>query len=223
MQDKDAIKDEIRHEFQLERMILFSDAVFAIVMTLMAIEIRLPEVHDRDPEVLRLQLLHLIPNMVAYTVSFFFIGVIWYQHLKLFSLLKTYDKGLVIRNLILLFSLGFFPFSVTLVTRSASGYFLTVIIYFSIIIFCRGMQLVLQRYVLIQKPQLRNELDFSEHLISYKKSLVAVVGLLIMFILLLVVTSLIDDPKQKPLAWWVFFPFPVILKYFQRKLVPVKK
>lgn len=44
MQNKEieTIKDEVKQEFQVERMILFSDAVFAIVITLMAIEIRLP-------------------------------------------------------------------------------------------------------------------------------------------------------------------------------------
>ena len=36
-------QDEIKKEFQLERMILFSDAVFAIVITLLAIELKLPE------------------------------------------------------------------------------------------------------------------------------------------------------------------------------------
>lgn len=40
-------KDEIKKEFQVERMILFSDAVFAIVITLMAIEIKIPETNEK--------------------------------------------------------------------------------------------------------------------------------------------------------------------------------
>jgi uncharacterized membrane protein len=50
MSDNDPIpREEIRKEFQVERMILFSDAVFAIVITLMAIEIRFPEPEGHEP------------------------------------------------------------------------------------------------------------------------------------------------------------------------------
>ena len=65
------LKEEIRREFQLERMILFSDAVFAIAITLMAIEIKLPE---HSNESLRIQLFQLVPVILAYAVSFGFIG-----------------------------------------------------------------------------------------------------------------------------------------------------
>ncbi|CAN5409115.1 hypothetical protein BH11BAC1_BH11BAC1_25180 [soil metagenome] len=41
--EREYVKEEIRSEFQLERMILISDAVFAIVITLMAIEIHIPD------------------------------------------------------------------------------------------------------------------------------------------------------------------------------------
>ncbi len=92
-------------------MILFSDAVFAIVITLMAIEIHLPETPEgfTDASLLR-AIFHLIPVILAYSVSFFF--------MKIFSLLKDYDKGLVIRNLLLLFFIGLFPFSASVVTKA---------------------------------------------------------------------------------------------------------
>ncbi|MEO5572513.1 MAG: TMEM175 family protein [Bacteroidia bacterium] len=93
--EKKYIKEEIRKEFQLERMILFSDTVFATVMTLMAIEIRFPENSSITAETLPKELIHLMPVLVAYTAAFFFIGSTWYEHLRIFSLLKDYDKGLV--------------------------------------------------------------------------------------------------------------------------------
>lgn len=162
------VNEEIRHEFQLERMILFSDAVFAIVMTLMAIEIRLPEMENHtDVDSLLFQIEHLIPTVIAYAVSFLFIGSIWYSHLKLFSLLKNYDKGLVIRNLFMLFFLGFFPFSVTLVTRVDNGYLLPICIYFSIILLCKGAQLVLQHYILVKKPELRRNEYMADQLTEF--------------------------------------------------------
>src|SRR6186713_1122876 len=98
------IRDEIRKEFQLDRMVLFSDAVFAIVITLMAIEIRLPHLEgELTHEILVSQIMHLIPVILAYAGSFLFIGNSWYHHLQTFSLLKDYDRGLVMRNLLMLF------------------------------------------------------------------------------------------------------------------------
>src|SRR3954468_5259568 len=95
---KKYIKEEIKKEFQLERMILFSDAVFAIVITLMAIEIRMPETEGKLlAEQLPETLAHVAPTVLAYLVSFSFIGLIWYRHLQIFAVLKDYDKGLVIR------------------------------------------------------------------------------------------------------------------------------
>jgi len=95
-ENREYLKEEIRREFQLERMVLFSDAVFAIVITLMAIEIHIPEaVRFHTNEELIHELLMLLPNIIAYTASFTYIGHTWYQHLQVFSLLKDYDRGLV--------------------------------------------------------------------------------------------------------------------------------
>ena len=62
MKEKEYMKEEIRKEFQLERMVLFSDAVFAIVITLMAIEIRVPDLaRNTSSDILTHELVKLIP------------------------------------------------------------------------------------------------------------------------------------------------------------------
>jgi uncharacterized membrane protein len=216
--EREYLKEEIRKEFQLERMILFSDAVFAIVITLMALEIRVTEIEHATSDEFNRALIHLIPNIVAYTASFFFIGFTWYSHLQLFSLLKDYDKGLVIRNLMLLFFIGFVPFSVSLVARPGHNVIFIVVIYFLVIMLCKVSELRLHHYILVKKPQLRLKADATEVMMRYKKSRLATAMLFIMFVLVCTTTVMIPDPELKPIAWWWFFPFPFILKYFQKRI-----
>ena len=61
-----ALHHHDRTEFQLERLILFTDAVFAIAITLLAIEIKLPETEGRptDAQIWE-QLVRLIPKSSA--------------------------------------------------------------------------------------------------------------------------------------------------------------
>ncbi len=166
--EKEYLKEEIRKEFQLERMILFSDAVFAIVITLMAIEIHLPDIQRfSSNDQLATELIKLVPTFIAYAVSFAFIGSIWYQHLQVFSLLKDYDKGLVFRNLLMLFFIGLFPFSASLIARPGSGLLINIYIYISIIILCKSAQLMLQHYILVKRPNLRINTDIHDERIHF--------------------------------------------------------
>ena len=122
-------REEVKKEFELERMILFSDAVFAIVITLMAIDIKLPE----SEKLTEGELIHginlLMPVFLTYTVSFIFIGVTWFNHLKVFSLLKDYDTGLIVRNLLLLFFVGLFPFGASIAAKGTEETVLPFFIY----------------------------------------------------------------------------------------------
>ena len=202
-------RDEIKKEFQLERMVLFSDAVFAIVITLMAIEIKLPETEsalsmDLLPEILR----KLAPTVFAYCVSFVSIGAIWYQHLTMFSLLKDYDKGLVIRNLVLLFCIGLFPFCATVITRS-EGSVLPFLLYMTIILMCITSQYVLFHYILVKKPSLRVKANVEKQLQELHKRKVSLIGITVIIFLIAGSYFLITNPEKKPMAilWMVFFPF----------------
>ena len=66
------LHNELRKEFQLERLILFSDAVFAIAITLLVIEIKIPEFpHDTVTDAqIGHALTELIPKFIGFLVSF---------------------------------------------------------------------------------------------------------------------------------------------------------
>ncbi|HZM91816.1 MAG TPA: TMEM175 family protein [Vicinamibacterales bacterium] len=94
--------------FRLEA---FADAVFAIAITLLVIEIRLPP-HE---EVLRIggvgpALLQLWPSYVGYAISFIVIGIMWANHHNLMKLVDRVDHGFITLTLLLLLCVAFLPF-----------------------------------------------------------------------------------------------------------------
>lgn len=105
------LHNELKKEFQLERLILFSDAVFAIAITLLVIEIRVPEIEDPTDQALLKSLGHLIPKFIGFIISFIFIGLYWTIHHRMFGFVTSYDKQLLILNLIFLFFIALLPFS----------------------------------------------------------------------------------------------------------------
>jgi uncharacterized membrane protein len=215
-ENEEITREEIKKEFQLERMILFSDAVFAIVITLMAIEIKIPESVTLTAETLPKALLHLAPVLLAYIVSFIFIGSIWYQHLKMFSLLKDYDKGLVVRNMLMLFFIGLFPFSATLITR-AKGQIIPFFIYLSVILFCVIAQYLLYHYIVVKRPSIRLNTDMIEHKTELYKRKVSVICFTIAAVLVMITYFLIPIPELKTLSMFWMMLFPIVYRILIRK------
>lgn len=107
------LHNELRKEFQLERMILFSDAVFAIAITLLVIEIKIPELekHDISDQALLGELKHLIPKFAGFIVSFLLIGGYWMIHHRMFGFVTNYTRKLLFLNLVFLFFIVLLPFS----------------------------------------------------------------------------------------------------------------
>lgn len=107
------LHSELKKEFQLERMILFSDAVFAIAITLLALEIKVPEL-NRDTATdaqLRHALVELIPKIVGFLVSFFIIGLYWTIHHRMFGFVVNYTRKMLWLNLFFLLAVVLMPFS----------------------------------------------------------------------------------------------------------------
>ena len=212
------LRDEIKREFQLERMILFSDAVFAIVMTLMAIEIKLPGLEDGvSAAMLPAALLHLMPVIISYAISFLFIGGIWYEHLKIFSLLRDYNKGLVVRNLLLLFFIGFFPFSTSLITHIYGG-ITAFFIYFVVIFLCLFAQYFLYKYVIVSQPEITVKINRNEHLTELKKRRISLFGFLIAAVLTFITYQLIPNPVLKSMATLWMVVYSIILAILLKRI-----
>jgi uncharacterized membrane protein len=85
----------------------FSDGVFAIAITLLVLDLRVPEF---DTGRLLHGLVHLWGAYIAYISSFLYIGVIWLNHHAAFTRIHRVDWGLQWANLALLFTTALLPF-----------------------------------------------------------------------------------------------------------------
>ncbi len=99
------------------RLEFLSDGIFAIVLTILVIEIKLPEgVEVISNEELWHQLLILWPAIMSFALSFLVICVFWINHTYLFhSYVKKVDRGLNLLNMLYLLFLVFIPFVAKLV------------------------------------------------------------------------------------------------------------
>jgi uncharacterized membrane protein len=102
----------------LERLLFFSDAVFAIAITLLVLEIRLPASEERMTNGQLLQgILSLWPKYLNYAVSFLVIGLFWRGHHRKFRFIQRYDSPLLQLNILLLMGIAFIPFPTALLSE----------------------------------------------------------------------------------------------------------
>ncbi len=100
---------------ELQRLELFSDAVFAIAITLLVLELKVPgDDAVRAAGGLGHALIAEIPRFAAYFISFVVIGNYWILHHEMFRRLRRSDEALVGLNLLLLLLVAFLPFPVAL-------------------------------------------------------------------------------------------------------------
>jgi uncharacterized membrane protein len=87
-----------------ERLEAFSDGVLAIIITIMILELKIPEGHDLS------DLKGLIPAFMSYILSFIYIGIYWNNHHHMMHTVKHVTGGILWANLHLLFWLSLVPF-----------------------------------------------------------------------------------------------------------------
>jgi uncharacterized membrane protein len=100
------VTDRQRIDNETSRLEAFSDGVFAIAITLLVLEIRLPETEGSLAHLLG----QLWPSYLAYVLSFVTIGIMWANHHAIFRLIGRCTHGLIVANLLLVMTISFLPF-----------------------------------------------------------------------------------------------------------------
>jgi uncharacterized membrane protein len=99
------------HGLDFERLLFFSDAVFAIAITLLIIEVRLPPLPEQATNQALIDgLREILPSIFAYGLSFATIGLYWLAHWRRYRYVARVDERLVALNLVLLAFIAFIPF-----------------------------------------------------------------------------------------------------------------
>jgi uncharacterized membrane protein len=97
---------------ELDRIVFFSDAVFAIAITILVLDIRVPD--GLSPAELPAQVLSLWPKYLGYAISFLVLAVYWQAHHRVFKPIRGYDGTLVWLNFFFLMAIAFLPFPTSL-------------------------------------------------------------------------------------------------------------
>src|SRR6266542_810082 len=100
-----------RGELRLNRIEAFSDGVFAIVVTLLVLELKVPELHEpASVSELGRQLRDLFPRFLSWLISFIIVAKFWLNHHHVLGLARHADYAMVWLNSIFLMFQSFVPF-----------------------------------------------------------------------------------------------------------------
>jgi uncharacterized membrane protein len=205
--------DPERKDFQVDRIILFSDAVFAIAITLLVIEIKAPQIHQADSRSHQVQqLLELIPEFVAFLISFFVVAIYWRSHHRIFGFVGAYSSKLILVNSIFLFTIVLMPFSSAYFSENF-GYVLPFIFYNTNIIITGIINYYFIRYVFNPQSQLVTHRPTPMFLHLFKARAITI-PIFFIFVNVFVLFGFVPSPFVYLLIWPIFY---ILRKYNQRK------
>lgn len=154
--------------FSKNRVEAFSDGIFAIVVTLLILEIRVPHIEHLDSgrELLN-ALIMLAPKIVSWVVSFLTICIVWVNHHRIFEMLKGINIVLFWLNVQVLLFVCFVPFPTALAGDYPSNPL--AVASYGLVMGCAGAALVLIRLYGFKHKELLKE---TVVLATYKRSMI---------------------------------------------------
>lgn len=158
-------------EHKLERLIFFSDAVFAIAITLLVIEIHVPHLENRGTAAALEQLAGMWPSFFGFVLSFLVIGRFWMGHHSALSGVATFSPRLMWPNMLLLMAIAFIPFVTSFMSQN-SGQFVPNVTYFLFL----ALTGLLSRRVVTVATQLWTDADPAQTWTMRSRSLGVVAG-----------------------------------------------
>jgi len=105
-----------------ERLEIFTDAVIAILMTLLVLDLHAPEL---GPSMSLMSYVHILaslwPHFFSFSISFFALSVYWINHHYFFRYVRSVTTTMLWLNTLLLFTIAFIPFSTSLLAADPTN------------------------------------------------------------------------------------------------------
>jgi uncharacterized membrane protein len=111
--------DSHEQVYGLGRLLALSDGVFAFAMTLLVVQLLVPQLGPGQVGQLGTKLLDQMSSYVSYLISFTVISIYWYSHHRLFRYVRRWDAWLVALNLGALLFIALMPFPTAIMGRYA--------------------------------------------------------------------------------------------------------
>jgi uncharacterized membrane protein len=121
-------------QLEYDRVVFFSDAVFALAITLLVVDLQVPDVADLQSGE---QLRHSLPQIGGFALSFAVIGQFWIGHHGLFRRIKGFNRQLLLLNLLFLGCIAFLPYPTALL--SAAGDQVPATVFYAVSIAAAGL------------------------------------------------------------------------------------
>ena len=204
-----------RLKFQLDRIALFSDAVFAIAITLLVIEIKIPVIPHENKEIFSDEFGHelfkMIPEFIGFFISFIVIGNYWKTHHIMFGFVTDYDRKLIGLNTWFLFTIICMPFTTGLMSHYM--YFQPYLIYCLNIVVTGLIQLWMWRYIINKKNKVSE--DIPAGVVRYK--MVTPLVAITCFLFSLLIHQWLGAFIARMFLVTIFFADGIVLRYYKRK------
>ena len=113
MQGKLGISGILQGGLTKARIEALTDGIFATVMTVLVLGLNLPQAGLSEPRI-ESEIVNLSPHILAYAFSFVVLGVYWIGHHNQFHYIKRTDRVFLWVNILFLLTIGFVPFSTSL-------------------------------------------------------------------------------------------------------------
>ncbi|USU05595.1 TMEM175 family protein [Sphingomonadaceae bacterium OTU29LAMAA1] len=129
------------HKGSYDRMVLFSDAIFGVLITVLVLELRPPLSASLA------SLIDLWPTAVSYALSYLFVATVWINHHNLLRHTQTVTRLLIWENFAHLFSTSLLPFTTAWMAQSRMAAWPTML-YSAAFVLVNATYLLLQRRIL---------------------------------------------------------------------------
>lgn len=158
-----------REQFQVDRIAFFSDAIIAIAITLLVLEIKIPSLGSNASwqQVKTVYLRQLFFPVLGMGLSFLLIGRLWIRHHEIFEHIVAYNRLLIRFNLFFLFSVVLLPVSTSFMMDESNPKQVSFVVFMINLALCHFFFLLLIQIILSKKNHFYTE--GSEHIIRQQR------------------------------------------------------